>query len=164
MEREQIIKALECCIVNVWYNPKCNECPIYNGGASCVDELKEAILTLFNSQEQTIFELENRLKERENGYEGTLFLDRCKLHDAEEKVKELTEKNVRLQKANEYYSELEQGCYVTGVTKVISGTVTEIRDKLLARKVSYGNISFKVVPIDDIEAVCREMLEGGTDG
>lgn len=36
-----------------------------------------------------IFELETRLKECENGYEGTLFLDRCKLHDAEEGIDEL---------------------------------------------------------------------------
>ena len=42
------------------------------------------------NQEQRIFELENRLKECENGYEGTLYLDRCKLHDADEKIKKLT--------------------------------------------------------------------------
>ena len=48
------------------------------------------------SQEQRIKELENRLKECENGYKGTNFLDRCKLHDAEEKVRKLTEENERL--------------------------------------------------------------------
>lgn len=50
--------------------------------------LKDA-LALIASQEQKIFDLENRIKECENGYEGTLHLERCKLHDAEEKIKEL---------------------------------------------------------------------------
>lgn len=53
-------------------------------------------LAIINSYEHTIFELENRLKECENGYEGTLYLDRCKLHDAEEKIRELAEANKRL--------------------------------------------------------------------
>lgn len=54
------------------------------------------IFSFVNAQADKIFTLENRLKECENGYEGTLFLDRCKLHDAEEKVKELTEENERM--------------------------------------------------------------------
>lgn len=59
-------------------------------------------LALINSQEHRIFELENRLKECENGYEGTNFLDRCKLHDAEENVKKLTEENKMWQEASEH--------------------------------------------------------------
>ena len=51
------------------------------------------VLDVITTDDQKIFELENRLKECENGYEGTLYLDRCKLHDAEEKLKELTEEN-----------------------------------------------------------------------
>lgn len=51
------------------------------------------ILFVILANEQKIFELENRLKECENGYEGTLFLDRCKLYDAEQKIKELAEDN-----------------------------------------------------------------------
>ena len=45
------------------------------------------------SQDEQIFQLENRLKECENGYAGTLHLESNKLHDAEERVKELTEEN-----------------------------------------------------------------------
>ena len=52
-------------------------------------EFLKNVLSLIKSQEQKIFDLENRIKECENGYEGTLRLDRCKLHDAEEKIKEL---------------------------------------------------------------------------
>ena len=63
------------------------------------------IFAFVKKQEDTIFALENRLKECENGYEGTLFLDRCKLHDAEEKVKELTQANEML---SESYDHLEK--------------------------------------------------------
>ena len=38
-------------------------------------------------------------------------------------------------------------------------TVREMADRLKARKVSYGNITFKVVPIDDIDQIAKEMLE-----
>ncbi len=57
LNAEQVKKALECCIVNDWNSTKCNECPIYNGGGGCIDELKEFTLALINSQEQRIKEL-----------------------------------------------------------------------------------------------------------
>lgn len=63
------------------------------------------IFAFVKKKDDTIFDLENRLKECENGYEGTLFLDRCKLHDAEEKVKELTQSNEML---SESYNHLEK--------------------------------------------------------
>lgn len=56
------------------------------------------VLAVITTDEQKIFELENRLKECENGYEGTLYLERCKLHDAEQKTKELTEENAELRR------------------------------------------------------------------
>ena len=82
---------------------KCEICP-YNKKC-CSMALSNDALDLITSQEQKIFELENRLKECENGYEGTLFLDRCKLHDAEEKVKELTQAHEMLY---ESYDHLEK--------------------------------------------------------
>ena len=85
---EQIIKALECCKGE---DIPCTEC-IYADFGQCQTYMANDALALITSQEQKIFELENRLKECENGYEGTLFLDKCKLHDAEEKIKKLTQK------------------------------------------------------------------------
>ena len=104
MERNEIIKALECCTRGRKSNEDrpCLECP-YNecnivGGTSerqisgtCQGWLMKDALALIRSQDEQLFQLENRLKECENGYAGTLHLERCKLHDAEEKVKELTE-------------------------------------------------------------------------
>ncbi|MBR2474180.1 MAG: hypothetical protein IKB51_04030 [Clostridia bacterium] len=94
MEKEQIIKALECCTVGI--GTECEKCP-YMRTAYCNDVLKKEVLALIKSQDEQIFQLENRLKECENGYAGTLHLESCKLHDAEEKIKELTEENERLQ-------------------------------------------------------------------
>ena len=65
------------------------------------DQLESA-LSLIKEQEQKIFELENRLKECENGYEGTLFLDRCKLHDAEEEIKKLTQAHEMLSESYDH--------------------------------------------------------------
>jgi hypothetical protein len=93
LNREDIIKALEC-----WCDDVCvgEKCPYYVYHNFCVPRISKDALTLIKDQAEQIFKLENRLKECENGYEGTLFLDRCKLHDAEEKVKQLTEENERL--------------------------------------------------------------------
>ena len=101
MEREKIIKALEFCA----NNDDCVGvmCPYYTIG--CEYKMPKDALSLIKEQEQKIFELEKCLKERENGYEGTLYLDRCKLHDAEEKVKELTQANEQL---SESYDHLEK--------------------------------------------------------
>lgn len=90
LNREDIIKALECFhtrILNTKIAEKITETEIM----AIINAL-----ALIKDQAEQIFKLENRLKECENGYEGTLFLDRCKLHDAEEKVKQLTEENERL--------------------------------------------------------------------
>lgn len=139
MEMEQIIKALECCTRGrkSKTDRPCLECP-YNecnivGGTSerqisgtCQGWLMKDALALIKQQDEQIFQLENRLKECENGYAGTLHIESCKLHDAEEKVKELTEENERLKNENEAYSELEQGCLVTGVKKLRADTVREI--------------------------------------
>jgi chromosome segregation ATPase len=46
------------------------------------------------------------------------------------------------------------------IAEARADTVRKMREMLLARKVSYGNISFRVVPIDDIDQIAKEMLEG----
>ena len=114
LNAEQIKKVLEHC-TNWTFETGCKGCPYED---NCIDEdVTRDALALINSQEQKIFELENRLKECENGYKGTNFLDRCKLHDAEEKVKKLTEENERLRAIPEQMKERLQayfGTYVLG--------------------------------------------------
>lgn len=104
LNREQIIKALEC--ISNTEDVLCEGCAYkkYDGLACHRIGAKNA-LALIKEQEEQIFKLENRLKECENGCEGTVFLDRCKLHDAEEKVRELTQANEQL---SESYDHLEK--------------------------------------------------------
>ena len=54
MEREQIIKALECCTVGI--GTECEKFP-YMLTKFCNDVLKKEVLALINSQEQKIKEL-----------------------------------------------------------------------------------------------------------
>ena len=45
------------------------------------------------------------------------------------------------------------------VESVRADTIREMHERLLARKVSYGNITFRVVPVDDIDQIAKEMLK-----
>lgn len=91
LDREQIMQIIEHCIKD-----ECEQCILFKESGNCVDNLAPNISALVVSYEQKIFELENRLKECENGYEGTLHLESCKLYDAEDKIKELTKENENL--------------------------------------------------------------------
>lgn len=92
LERKKLKEGLEQCEKEA----TCSGCP-YFSKIGCKKHLYQDALALIKEQEQKIFELENRLKECENGYKGTSFLDRCKLHDAEEKIKKLTARNEKLE-------------------------------------------------------------------
>lgn len=80
MKPEDVMRALELCT-----SPERDaNCPIncpYGDVGSCDQLLMAHSLAV-------ILELENRLKECENGYAGTLHIERCKLHDAERKLAE----------------------------------------------------------------------------
>ena len=91
LKRDEIIKGLDCCIVNDWNSTKCNECPIYNGGGGCIDELKEATIALINSQEQRIKELTAKI---------TKWEEECDLRG--DMWGKLNEENKRLTEDNEY--------------------------------------------------------------
>ena len=66
------------------------------------------VLEIIKSDEREIFELEKNLKECEIGYEGTLFLDRCKLHDAEEKIEKLSKEIKLLKEEREKYGSIDE--------------------------------------------------------
>lgn len=152
MEREQIVKSLECC--STPSGKRCENCPKVAEDALCMYRLSGDALALIKQQDEQIFKLENRLKECENGYSQTLGIERAKIKALTEEnerlstalaeydhktairiseeyvpaeaYEELQEENERLTKANEVYAELEQGCLVTGVKKVQANTVREI--------------------------------------
>lgn len=91
MEKEQIVKALECCKLNS--GSACSDCPYMYAeladDESCSQRMALNVLALIKEQDEQIFKLENRLKECENGYSQTLGIERAK-------IKALTEENERL--------------------------------------------------------------------
>lgn len=65
-------------------------------------------------------------------------------------IRELTEEVADLKAiAEQYQKQFEEAK---------ADTVREMQEKLHAREVRYGNITFKVVPIDDIDQIAEEMI------
>ena len=163
LNAENIRVALRC---HADEKNKCAICP-YNK-ESCSIELAKDAIALINSQEQKIFALENRLKECENGYKGTNFLDRCKLHDAEEKVKELTEENERLRaiideakKRVERLAEITPIAFDNKINEAKTETVLKMQEWLNAHfdsNCAYFRISHDYIR-RDIDKIAKEMLE-----
>lgn len=92
LNAEQIMKALKVC-GEYTHGTTCNSCPYMHielaDNEICSNRLSQDALALIKSQEQKIFELEKRLKECENGYEGTLALERAKIKQLTEEVESL---------------------------------------------------------------------------
>lgn len=86
--KKRLHKAIECH--NSPRMNDCAECP-YHHSESCIKLILEESIEI-------IYLLEMRNQENENGYAGTNFLDRCKLHDAEEKISKLEKEIERLKK------------------------------------------------------------------
>lgn len=122
------------------------------------DQLESAI-SIIKSYGEQIFSLENRLKECENGYEGTLYLERCKLHDAEEKIKELTEQNNKL-RAEVSIKRMFLDVAVGGIKRERIYTVREMVERLKALlKTDYIN-GTREHALSVIDQIAQEMLEG----
>lgn len=111
------------------------------------------IFVYVKKQEDTIFALENRLKECENGYEGTLYLDRCKLNDANEKIKELTEENERLK-------DFTKKQFKSAWT-VREDTVREMQERLKLKMDTHTlDERFARIFKGDVDQIAKEILEG----
>lgn len=118
--------------------------------------LKNA-LAIITADEQKIFALENRLKECENGYEGTLALERAK-------IKELTEVYERLKHISESYM-LQYG---TAVDKEVflknerADTVRKMQERLIAEIENTPNANefFITAWRTKIDQIAKEILEG----
>ena len=143
LNAEQVKKALKCC-GEYTHGTTCNNCPYMHielaDNEICSNRMSQDALALITSQEQ--------------------------------RIKELTEENERMKKA------LNTGMYIVRsyrgsgnsahlrelvrvrMDAVRADTVRKMLEKLHARKVSYGNITFRVVPLDDIDHVAKEILEG----
>lgn len=87
MDKETLIKTIEHCIST---ENECYNCAL--GGETmlkpCRVKLLENALVIIKEQENEIYKLNNTLKECENGYQGTLFMESCKMKEAQDKIKE----------------------------------------------------------------------------
>ncbi len=162
LNAEQIKKALEHCKHQMTDSGSCKPCPYFSKAGGCMTELIGDALTLIKCQEDQIFALENRLKECENGYKGTNFLDRCKLHDAEEKVKKLTEENERLRaildEAEIMVDELKEKtpiAFDNEIKKAKTEAVREFAERLKEDFFKYKHDA----TLTYIDQIAKEMLE-----
>lgn len=151
LNREQVKKELALFIDD---NPV--ELHFHHSKTSKFLSFLKLVLDVITTDEQKIYELENRLKECENGYEGTLYLERCKLHDAEQKVKELTEKNEA------------QAETITNLIETIKSIYADIARKIQERATTFFNNDdmLKYIEVDakyineQIDRIVKEVLEG----
>lgn len=116
---EKVKKALECC--NIAQVAFCDQCP-YNSieladNEICSERMANDAIALFKSYEQRIFELENRLKECENGYEGTLYLERAKIKKLTDERDTFREYAYNMQKYVEYIKHNEEAGYEPSAAK-----------------------------------------------
>lgn len=94
MNKEQIIAEFNSVIKHAEFvDSEYLESPLE------INYLKSA-LALIKDQDEQIFKLQNLLKENENGYAQTLFLEKCK-------NKDLTEENEKLKKAKYIYATVD---------------------------------------------------------
>lgn len=171
LNAETVKKALECCTIG-----DCYPCPYGNIGAGCRDKMNGDALTL-------IFEL----TEKSNNFEQAYDCMHSACRELSSKCDRLTEENEVWQmqlisqeeKAGKAYYELacevedlraENEKLAHSCTKLTQNlhecktdTVRKMQERLHSRKVSYGNITFRVVSIDEIDQIAKEMLEGDNE-
>ena len=140
LNREQIIKALECCTEG-----DCYPCSYGNIGAGCRDKMCEDALRLINELTEENKAWQMQLIDKEEKADKAYYELACEVED-------LRAENERL-RDTAYRLECE-------VHRERANTVRKMQERLHERKVSYGNITFRVVPIDDIDQIAKEMLEG----
>ena len=141
LNRDQIVKALECCLKTKTFG----DC--------------EALKCPAVSKQGCHFYLRT-----EEDHEHATCNEQIKTALA--LIKELTEENERLRVDNDLLKmpratifEIADA-FERGRRKGKSDTVRKMKERLKERRVSYGNITFNVVPIDDIDQIANELLEG----
>lgn len=91
LKLDDVMRALECCIHSDSEENHCINCPYY-AEKYCAAKISADALALLREKGEQIFKLENRIKECENGYEGTLYLERCKSADKDAEIERLTKR------------------------------------------------------------------------
>lgn len=158
MEKEQIIKALECCT-----NPdvdSCSKCPIYPLSLNmtqteCMETAMRNALALIKSQDEQVFKLENRIAECENGYSQTLALERAR-------IKELSAENkmLRLLRADDGLAVVDYA--VDSIRAMKFNTARKMQEALKERiKGIYLDEDEMCAVIDEVAEKILNVKHGG---
>ena len=159
MDRDQIVKALECCIEG----EDCEVCPLFNERC-CPVILNENALALIKSQEQRIRELTAKVAkwEEECDLRGDMW---CKLN---EENKRLTKENERLRAENENKCKDCAGCISDkcDCANIEAYTVEKLLDCAIDNAVCKDNgdgTEILFISIPKLREIAKEMLEGGNE-
>lgn len=119
---------------------------------------------LLREKDEQIFKLENRLKECENGYEGTLYLERCKIAEKDAEIERKRERIVDLKCEIERLTEENKS--LRDNTEVIIEMVTIARAEAIEEFVGKLKEAVKYIPwcdyppvINCIDQIAKELKE-----
>ena len=156
MEKEKIIKALECCIIQC---ATCRECPLFHQRDKhgfCYSTLKREALALTKELTKENERLSTALANYDRQTEVRIAED----YYTAEAYDELREENERLKQLNDSYAEIEQGYIVTGVKKVQADTVREMQknlNELLHTVPTVYNSHFRKLVAQVVERMLNEQ-------
>ena len=148
MDREQIIKALECCHSHQYKN--CPECP-YNKDTkkACFMLLMEHSLALINQLAQANEQLSESYDQLEKT-KDELLSERSRLTEENERLREHIKEGIDLAKQ---IPEM--------LSEVLRSTVRKTQERLHARFKSNANLVYSNYNIHRyIDQIAKEMLEG----
>lgn len=163
LDRDQIKKELALLIDDMPV-----ELHLHSKKTSKFLSFLKSVLTIITTDEQKIkdlemekTQLERNLSECEVGYEGTLFLDRAKLHDAEQKIKELIDENERL-RATVAVADGERKCRFDVMRKRIAKAKTDTVKKMRKRlkDTMLNENDFICISASELDQIAKEILEG----
>ena len=166
MEREQVIKALECCDAD---NPNCGDCPCYDNHDYCWNLNKHALSLI----KELTAEIEVFKAER-NNYKHWYFQAVKENENLHTSYTELAQKCASLNDENERLKSVEFTCGFIKPHKVLecpifdeiakakADTVRNMQERLKEHleKPEFPWDSFTVTE-EVIDQIAKEMLEGG---
>lgn len=151
MEREQIIKALECC-----QKDDCDNCP--NDFGNCYSNLAKDALSLIKE----LTEENEKLLTALANYDRQTDVRIAEEYYTVEAYEELREENERLRAEVSVKKKLLDKC-VDLEDRVRADTVRKMQERL-KKAFNFGHTILEKSICDIIDHIAKEMLEGKNDG
>ena len=151
LNREQIIKALECCTVGI--GTECEKCP-YMRTAYCNDVLKKDILCYIKELTEDNEYLKTQLTATEARAESRKESDIAEILELRTKVEELTEENERLKAAG--FETVDYA--IDKIRETRADTVRIMREKM-KEAFKHHTYNCRGCIIGKVDQIAKEMLE-----